>query len=99
MGCGAVGSSRSVQTAIAEDAEVAGAAIGFDAIVGGVGDCRCCRNRWRQAGGAFLNGVGRAIGIAVGGDVNAVVPIGDVVVGYDVALAVTTAYSEVMSAG
>ena len=75
-----------VEAAILKHADVARPAIGFDAVVRHVGKVIVVEIDGNRQ--PVFDRVGRAVGIAISGDVDAIVPIGGVVVGDHVALAV-----------
>ncbi len=79
---GAEGAAGRIDAAVVEDANVLRTAIGLDAIVGHVVDIVVI-----DIDGAGIP-VGVAAGRAIGRDVDAVMPVGDIVVGHHMALPV-----------
>ena len=86
MGCALKRPLSGIEAAILEDADVARAAIGLDAIVRHVGKIVVVEIDGN--GQPVCDRVRRAVGIAIGGDVDAVVPIGGVVVRDNMTLAI-----------
>src|SRR5581483_2386204 len=82
----AEGARGGIETAVAKDSNIAGAAVGFEAVVAHVQNVVAIEiDGQRHAVGDVI---GRAIRGAVGGDIDTVVPVGHIVVRHDVALAV-----------
>ena len=83
---GAQRTLRGIDASIPEHADVVGAAVGFNAVVAHVVHVVVVEvDRHRQP---VLDRIRRAVGLAVGRDIDCVVPVCDVVVGHDVTLPV-----------